>query len=195
MPASLNRICRYLAEDFPPFDFKLKSPGREFSLPMAAVSKRHARSDGAAMAPGEIPGADADLGLDLSSDIQGILTALQQVRKKAKTDGQKKNEEILNSVKSDILSLADEAKLKSDKERQTLLKAATKLAKECEASLKAEATKYQSIYEKFCKEREDHLRSYEDTFSKFEEGKEALLTRLEQQMFFLYREKGENACE
>ncbi|KAI5056577.1 hypothetical protein GOP47_0028395 [Adiantum capillus-veneris] len=63
-----------------------------------------------------------ELGLELSSDIKGILVALQQVRQKAQKDGQKKNKEIIENLASEIKSQADAKKQKTEKEWQNLVK-------------------------------------------------------------------------
>ncbi|KAK8960181.1 hypothetical protein KSP40_PGU006260 [Platanthera guangdongensis] len=68
--------------------------------------------------------------LDLSSDIKGIISALQQIRDKAQKDGQKKNEETIGSVASEIRSMINDAKSKFEKERQNFLKALSKSSKE-----------------------------------------------------------------
>ncbi|GFZ03058.1 hypothetical protein Acr_15g0016660 [Actinidia rufa] len=107
--------------------------------------------------------------LDLSNDIKGIMSALQQIRAKAQKDGQKKNEETISSVASEIKSKLDELRNKFEKEsrfnskfmfsivRQSLAKALSKSSKECENLLKNETAKYQALHEKFCKEKAAHL--------------------------------------
>ncbi|KAM7266012.1 hypothetical protein ACFE04_003695 [Oxalis oulophora] len=122
-----------------------------------------------------------DLDIDLSSDIKGIMSALQQIREKAQKDGQKKNEETISSVASEIKSKIDELKTKVEKERQTFAKALSKSSKDCENSLKHETTKFQEVYEKFCKEKSAHLQALKgNTISKFEEDKERMFTKYEQ---------------
>ncbi|CAK7350600.1 unnamed protein product [Dovyalis caffra] len=117
---------------------------------------------------------------DLSSDIQGIMSALHLIREKAQKDGQKKNEQTISSVGSEIKSMIDELKSKIEKDRQTFAKALSKSSKECENCLKSETAKFQEIYDKFCKEKATHLQALKDTISKFEEEKERLCMRYEQ---------------
>lgn len=118
--------------------------------------------------------------LDLSSDIKGIMSALNQIREKAQKDGQKKNEETISSVASEIKSVMDELKSKFEKDRQSFAKTLSKSSKECENSLKNETARFQALYEKFSKEKVSHLQALKDTISKFEEEKEKLFTRYEQ---------------
>ncbi|XP_061979727.1 uncharacterized protein LOC133700199 isoform X1 [Populus nigra] len=117
---------------------------------------------------------------DFSSDIKGIMSALQQIREKSQKDGQKKNEQTISSVGSEIKSMIDELKSKIEKDRQTFAKALTKSSKECENCLKSETAKFQEIYDKFCKEKATHLQAQKDTVSRFEEDKETLCMRYEQ---------------
>eukprot|EP01018_Ginkgo_biloba_P018622 Gb_23674 [translate_table: standard] len=146
--------------------------------------------------PADVNRGEDDLDLNLSSDIKGIISALQQIRDKAQKDGQKRTEEIINGVSSEVKSILDEAKLKCEKERQNFIKAATKTCKECENALKSESVKFQCAYDKFCKEKASHLQNYKgkennmtritifgclEIFSKFEDEKEKLLIRYEQQ--------------
>ncbi|XP_020700230.1 uncharacterized protein LOC110112375 isoform X2 [Dendrobium catenatum] len=118
--------------------------------------------------------------LDLSSDIKGIISALQQIRDKAQKDGQKKNEETIMSVASEIKSMIDDAKSKFEKERQSFLKALAKSSKEYESSLKSEYNKFQAAYQKFSNEKASHLQIFKDIFSKYELDKEKLISRYEQ---------------
>ncbi|GAV75730.1 hypothetical protein CFOL_v3_19207 [Cephalotus follicularis] len=121
-----------------------------------------------------------DFDPDLSSDIKGIMSALQQIREKAQKDGQKKNEETIFTVASDMRSKLDELKSKFEKERQIFAKALSKSSKECENCLKNESIKFQEMYERFCKERAAHLQALKDTISKFEEDKERMFVRYDQ---------------
>ncbi|KAF3451174.1 hypothetical protein FNV43_RR07581 [Rhamnella rubrinervis] len=123
---------------------------------------------------------DLDFDLDLSNDIKGIMSALHLIREKAQKDGQKKNEETISSVASEIKSMVDELKSKFEKDRQTFAKALSKSSKECENCLKNETAKFQELYQKFCKEKATHLQALKDTISKFEEEKERLFMRYEQ---------------
>ncbi|XP_028552448.1 uncharacterized protein LOC110112375 isoform X1 [Dendrobium catenatum] len=140
--------------------------------------------------------------LDLSSDIKGIISALQQIRDKAQKDGQKKNEETIMSVASEIKSMIDDAKSKFEKEScptdikfllklwmclslfhfqvQSFLKALAKSSKEYESSLKSEYNKFQAAYQKFSNEKASHLQIFKDIFSKYELDKEKLISRYEQ---------------
>ncbi|XP_021900176.1 uncharacterized protein LOC110816329 [Carica papaya] len=102
---------------------------------------------------------DEDLDLDLSSDLEGIMSALQQIKEKAVKDGQKKNEETISSVASDIRRKIHELKSKLKKERQSFVKALSKSSEECENWLKDETAKYKELYEKFCKEKAAHLQA------------------------------------
>ncbi|EEF43269.1 uncharacterized protein LOC8279499 [Ricinus communis] len=123
---------------------------------------------------------DDELDVDLSSDIKGIMSALHQIREKTQKDGQKKNEETISSLSSEIRSMMDQLKSKVEKDRQSFAKALSKSSKECENCLKNETAKFQEIYDKFCKEKAAHLQALQDTISKFEEDKEKLFLRYEQ---------------
>ncbi|URE41656.1 hypothetical protein MUK42_37485 [Musa troglodytarum] len=114
------------------------------------------------------------------SDIKGIISALHQIREKALKDGQKKAEETIKSLELEIKSMIDDAKSKFDKERQSLMKALLKSSKECESSLKTEYGKFQAAYEKFCKEKQAHIQTFKDIYSKYEDEKEKLSIRYEQ---------------
>ncbi|KAJ8490693.1 hypothetical protein OPV22_012414 [Ensete ventricosum] len=124
---------------------------------------------------------DDDPDLDLSSDIKGIISALHQIREKALKDGQKKAEETIKSLELEIQSMIEDAKSKFDKERQSLMKALLKSSKECESSLKTEYGKFHAAYEKFCKEKQAHIQTFKDIYSKYEDEKEKLSIRYEQQ--------------
>ncbi|XP_074303367.1 uncharacterized protein LOC141637845 [Silene latifolia] len=117
---------------------------------------------------------------DLSSEIKGIVSALQMIKQKAHSDGQKKKEETISSVATEIRSMFEELKTKIEKDRQTFAKALSKSSKECENVLKEETVKFEAIYEKFSKEKITHLQALKDTISKYEEEKERLITRYEQ---------------
>ncbi|XP_056689054.1 uncharacterized protein [Spinacia oleracea] len=98
---------------------------------------------------------------ELSSEIKGIVSALQQIREKAEKDGQKKKDETIS--------------------RQTFAKALTKSSKECENALKEETVNFQTVYEKFSKEKASYLQTLKDIITKYEEEKERLFMRYEQQ--------------
>ncbi|XP_058091317.1 uncharacterized protein LOC131237515 [Magnolia sinica] len=124
---------------------------------------------------------DEDFDPDLSNDIKGIISALQQIREKAQQEGQKKSEETIGSIAAEVKSMLDDAKSKLEKERQSFVKALSKSSKECEFSLKNESAKFQAAYEKFGKEKAAHLQAFKDIFSKFEDEKEKLFVRYQQQ--------------
>ncbi|XVE88035.1 hypothetical protein DITRI_Ditri19aG0036400 [Diplodiscus trichospermus] len=104
-----------------------------------------------------------DFDPDLSSDLKGIMSALQLIKEKAHKDGQKKNEETISSVAAELRSKLDELKLKFEKERQAFAKALSKSSKECENCLKDETAKFQQVYENFCKEKDVHLQALKGT--------------------------------
>ncbi|KAL6010734.1 hypothetical protein ACLOJK_001175 [Asimina triloba] len=58
-----------------------------------------------------------DFDPDLSNDITGIISALQQIKEKAQQEGQKKSEETIASVAAEVKSMLDDAKSKLEKER------------------------------------------------------------------------------
>ncbi|KAK9706702.1 hypothetical protein RND81_07G145800 [Saponaria officinalis] len=117
---------------------------------------------------------------NISSEIKGIVSALQLIKEKAHKDGLKKKEETISSVATEIRSMFQELKTKIEKDRQTFAKALSKSSKECENALKEETGKFEGIYEKFSKEKATHLQALKDTISKYEEEKERLFTRYEQ---------------
>ncbi|KMT04249.1 hypothetical protein BVRB_8g183240 [Beta vulgaris subsp. vulgaris] len=129
----------------------------------------------------EFPVDDDIFDNELSSEIKGIFSALQQIREKAEQDGLKKKEETISSGAAEVKSMFEELKAKIEKDRQTFLKALSKSSKECENALKEETVKFQSAYEKFSKEKATYLQAIKDTISKFEEEKERLFMRYEQQ--------------
>ncbi|KNA18088.1 hypothetical protein SOVF_074080 [Spinacia oleracea] len=118
---------------------------------------------------------------ELSSEIKGIVSALQQIREKAEKDGQKKKDETISSVTAEIKSMFEELKTKIEKDRQTFAKALTKSSKECENALKEETVNFQTVYEKFSKEKASYLQTLKDIITKYEEEKERLFMRYEQQ--------------
>ncbi|KAK7319680.1 hypothetical protein RJT34_04403 [Clitoria ternatea] len=123
---------------------------------------------------------DLDLDFDLSDDIKGIVSALHLIRDKAQKDGQKKNEETISSVASEIKSTIEGLRSKIDKDRQSFAKALSKSSKEYESCLKNEAAKFQALHENFSKEKAASLHALKDIISKFEEEKEKLFARYEQ---------------
>ncbi|CAJ2678549.1 unnamed protein product [Trifolium pratense] len=123
---------------------------------------------------------DLDLDFDLSDDLKGIVSALHLIRDKAQKDGQKKNEETISSVASEIKSTIEGLRTKFEKERQTFAKALSKSSKEFESSLKNETTKFQALHENFYKEKATSLQALQDIISKYEEEKEKLFMKYEQ---------------
>ncbi|EPS64132.1 hypothetical protein M569_10650, partial [Genlisea aurea] len=123
---------------------------------------------------------DDDFDDAISSDIKGIMSALQQIKEKTQRDGQKKNEETISSVASEIKSSFDEMKLKLEKERQNFAKGLIKISKECENLMKGEISKFEEIHEKFSKEKNAHVQAVKDVLAKFEEEKGKLFARYEQ---------------
>lgn len=123
---------------------------------------------------------DLDLDFDLSDDLKGIVSALHLIRDKAQKDGQKKNEETISSVASEIKSTIEGLRTKFEKERQTFAKALSKSSKEFESSLKNETTKFQALHENFYKEKATSIQALQDIISKFEEEKEKLFLKYEQ---------------
>ncbi|XP_076920490.1 uncharacterized protein LOC143581626 [Bidens hawaiensis] len=108
------------------------------------------------------------------------MNALHQIKEKAQKDGQKKKEETISSVATEIRSKFDELKSKVEKERQNFARALSKSSKECENLLKNETAKFQAVYENFCKDKNSHLQALNDTISKYEGEKEKLFLKYEQ---------------
>ncbi|XP_038895277.1 DNA ligase 1 isoform X1 [Benincasa hispida] len=123
---------------------------------------------------------DLDLDLDLSDDLKGIVSALNQIKERAHKDDQKKNEETISSVATEMRTMIEQVKSKLEKDRQNFAKALSKSSKECENCLKDETAKFRALYEKFTKEKATHLQAIKDTISKFEEEKERLFVKYEQ---------------
>ncbi|XP_054800242.1 uncharacterized protein LOC129304568 [Prosopis cineraria] len=142
--------------------------------------KRLSESDLAKSDKKKQAGENFEIDFDLSDDLKGIMSALHHMREKAQKDDQKKNEETISSVAAEIKSMIEELKSKLEKDRQSFAKALSKSSKDCENSLKDETAKFQSLYEKFSKEKATHLQALKDIFSKFEEEKEKLFLRYEQ---------------
>ncbi|KAF0912385.1 hypothetical protein E2562_014034 [Oryza meyeriana var. granulata] len=118
---------------------------------------------------------------ELDGDMKEIVSLLRQIKDKAHKDGQKKTEQTLSSVATDIQTIVQDTKGKFEKERQNFLKALSKTSKECEGLLKNEYTKFQATHDKFCKEKAAHIQTFKDLFSKFEDEKEKLLVQYELQ--------------
>ncbi|CAL0312056.1 unnamed protein product [Lupinus luteus] len=121
-----------------------------------------------------------DFDFDLSNDIKGIVSALQLIKDKAQKDGQKKNQETISSVSSEIKTMIEEMRSKFERDRQSFAKALSKSSKEYENSLKNETAKFQALHEKFSNEKATSLQALKDIISKFEEEKEKLFSRYEQ---------------
>ncbi|KAG4983159.1 hypothetical protein JHK87_027908 [Glycine soja] len=113
-------------------------------------------------------------------NIKGIVSTLHLIRDKAQKDGQKKNEETISSVGSEVKSMIEGLRSKIEKDRQSFAKALSKSSKEYESSLKNETAKFQAFHENFCKEKATSLQALKDIISKFEEEKEKLFVRYEQ---------------
>jgi F0F1-type ATP synthase membrane subunit b/b' len=88
-----------------------------------------------------------------------IVLLLRQIKDKAHKDGQKKTEQTLSSVATEIQTIVQDAKGKFEKERQNYLKVLSKTSKECEGLLKNEYTKFQATHDKFCKEKAAHMQT------------------------------------
>ncbi|KAL3820482.1 hypothetical protein ACJIZ3_006387 [Penstemon smallii] len=128
----------------------------------------------------KVVNVEDDFDAAISSDIKGLMSALQLIKEKAQIDEQKKKDETVSSVASEINSNLDEMKSKLEKERQTFAKALSKSSKECESLLKNETAKFQQVYDNFSKEKATHLHSLKDVIAKYEEEKERLFMRYEQ---------------
>ncbi|CAA2979646.1 Hypothetical predicted protein [Olea europaea subsp. europaea] len=150
------------------------------SATRASAKKRVSESNNSKSESRKRVSVDDDFDADISNDIKGIMSALKQIKEKAQKDGQKKNEETISSVASDIKSNLDGLKSKLEKERQNFAKALSKSSKECENLLKNETAKFQAVYDSFCKEKTTHLQALKDVFDKYEEEKERLISRYEQ---------------
>nr|BAJ93348.1 predicted protein [Hordeum vulgare subsp. vulgare] len=124
---------------------------------------------------------DSDPELELDSDFKQIVTMLRHIKDKAHKDGQKKTEQAISSVATEIQSMIQDTKTKFEKERQNVLKGLTKASKECEGSLKTEYTKFQATHDKFSKDKAAHIQNFKDLFSKFEVEKEKLIVQYELQ--------------
>ncbi|KAF8757449.1 hypothetical protein HU200_010969 [Digitaria exilis] len=118
---------------------------------------------------------------EFDSDMKEIVTLLRNIKDKAHKDGQKKTEQAISSVATEIQTMIQDTKTKFEKERQNFLKALSKTSKECEGLLKNEYTKFQATHDKFCKEKGAHIQNFKDLFSKFEDDKEKLLMHYELQ--------------
>ncbi|XP_006650868.1 uncharacterized protein LOC102705146 isoform X2 [Oryza brachyantha] len=118
---------------------------------------------------------------ELDSHMEKIVSLLRHIKDKAHKDGQKKTEQTLSSVATEIQTIVQDTKGKFEKERQNFLKALSKTSKECEGLLKNEYTKFQETHDKFCKEKAAHIQTFKDLFSKFENEKEKLLVQYELQ--------------
>ncbi|KAG4977337.1 hypothetical protein JHK84_037038 [Glycine max] len=84
----------------------------------------------------------------ICSDIKGIVSALHLIRDKAQKDGQKKNEETISSVGSEVKSMIEGLRSKIEKDSM-----------QYESSLKNETAKFQALHENFCKEKASSLQA------------------------------------
>ncbi|KAL6893739.1 hypothetical protein ACP4OV_007837 [Aristida adscensionis] len=126
-------------------------------------------------------GGDDDSDDELDSEMKKIVTMLRQIKDRAHKDGQKKTEQAISSVATEIQTMVQDTKTKLEKERQNFLKSLSKSSKECEGLLKNEYTKFQATHDKFCKDKAAHIQNFKDLFSKFEDDKEKLLVQYELQ--------------
>ncbi|KAJ1292804.1 hypothetical protein BS78_01G018200 [Paspalum vaginatum] len=124
---------------------------------------------------------DDDSDHELDSDMKEIVSLLRHIKDKAHKDGQKKTEQAISSVATEIQTMVQDTKTKFEKDRQNFLKALSKTSKECEGLLKNEYTKFQAAHDKFSKDKAAHIQNFKDLFSKFEDDKEKLLVQYELQ--------------
>ncbi|KAK0578693.1 hypothetical protein LWI29_014607 [Acer saccharum] len=94
-----------------------------------------------------------DFDAGFSSDFKDIMSALRQIKEKAHKDGQKRIEEIISSVASEIRSKIDQLNSKLVKDRQDFAKAYSENLTECGNFLEHETAKIKEVYEKFYKEK------------------------------------------
>ncbi|TXG47384.1 hypothetical protein EZV62_026678 [Acer yangbiense] len=94
-----------------------------------------------------------DFDAGFSSDFKDIMSALRQIKEKAHKDGQKKIEEMISSVASEIRSKIDQLNSKLVKDRQDFAKAYSENLTECGNFLEHETAKIQEVYKKFYKEK------------------------------------------
>ncbi|XP_066393715.1 uncharacterized protein [Miscanthus floridulus] len=135
-------------------------------------AKRPAHSD--------VSSSDSDSDGDLVSDLREIVCLLRLIKGGANKDGQKICEQIVASVAADIQTMLEETQLKFEEERQNLLKVLSNTSKEqCETSLNEEYSKFQETYDTFCKEKDAHMQTFRDLFSKVEVEKKKLLEKYE----------------
>ncbi|CAD6220455.1 unnamed protein product [Miscanthus lutarioriparius] len=124
--------------------------------------------------------SDSDSDGDLVSDLREIVCLLRLIKGGANKDGQKICEQIVASVAADIQTMLEETQLKFEEERQNLLKVLSNTSKEqCESSLNEEYSKFQETYDTFCKEKDAHMQTFRDLFSKVEVEKKKLLEKYE----------------
>ncbi|CAD6226119.1 unnamed protein product [Miscanthus lutarioriparius] len=124
--------------------------------------------------------SDSDSDGDLVSDLREIVCLLRLIKGGANKDGQKICEQIVASVAADIQTMLEETQLKFEEERQNLLKVLSNTSKEqCESSLNEEYSKFQETYDMFCKEKDAHMQTFRDLFSKVEVEKKKLLEKYE----------------
>ncbi|TVU39782.1 hypothetical protein EJB05_13222 [Eragrostis curvula] len=116
---------------------------------------------------------------DLVSDLKEIVCLLRLIKGGANKDGQKMCQEIIASVAEDIQTMLEETQMKFEKERQNLLSVLSNTSKECESSLNKEYNKFQETYETFCREKDAHMRTFRDLFSKVDVENEKLLQQYE----------------
>ncbi|KAK4859058.1 hypothetical protein QYF36_026160 [Acer negundo] len=94
-----------------------------------------------------------DFDAGFSSDFKDIMSALRQIKEKANKDGQKKIEEMISSVASEIRSKIDQLNSKLVKDRQDFAMAYSENLTECGDFLEHETAKIKEVYEKFYKKK------------------------------------------
>eukprot|EP00850_Spirogloea_muscicola_P017423 SM000149S01358 [mRNA] locus=s149:222954:224336:- [translate_table: standard] len=108
------------------------------------------------------------------ADVQGILGVLQHVRKKAKTDVQKRNEELMNNVKAHITGLIEDAIARSDGERLNFVKSTSRVCKEFEAKLRKEMEVLKLHCSTVEQEMKGRQRAQEELLNKLKDLKQKL---------------------
>ncbi|KAK3187991.1 hypothetical protein Dsin_027552 [Dipteronia sinensis] len=115
-----------------------------------------------------------DFDAGFSSAFKDIMSALQLIKEKAHKDGQKRIEEMISSVASEIRSKLDQLNSKLVKDRQDFAKAYSENLTECGNFLEHETAKIEEVYEKFYKEKGVNFESFVNlgVFGKFSEDKD-----------------------
>ncbi|KAI3443274.1 uncharacterized protein J3R85_000204 [Psidium guajava] len=96
----------------------------------------------------------------------------------------KKNEETISSLMSQIQSMVDELKSEHDKDSQSLVELLQQSFGECENSIRNATAKFHELEEKFSEDKtshqQAHLQALNDIFAEFEKEKERLFMLHEQ---------------